>query len=100
MTDVPLAPVESTQVIQNRLLDPYLKENISIGLVSSTVINLPPVKETASSDKVFVFQFPQIPNHVDLKNVQLYLKGSIRKNSKNEKLNYDKSDPAETQTAI
>ncbi len=45
MADIPLAPVESTQVIQDRILDPYLKDNITIGLIASHKIRLPPVKE-------------------------------------------------------
>ena len=81
MSDVPLAPVESTQVIQDRVLDPYLKDNITIGLVASHKIRLPPVKEPSITDKEFVFQFPQIPDYVDLKSIELYVKGSLQKSA-------------------
>ena len=50
----------------------YTKENISIGLIAWHVLYLPPVKETSSSDKEYVVQFPQILDYVDLKNVQLF----------------------------
>jgi len=81
MSDIPLAPVESTQVIQDRVLDPYLKDNITIGLISSHKIKLPPSKEPSGVDKEFVFQFPQIPDYVDLKAVELYVRGSLKKSA-------------------
>jgi len=79
MADIPLAPVESTQVIQDRILDPYLKDNITIGLIASHKIRLPPVKEPSGADKEFVFQFPQIPDYVDLKGIELYVRGTLKK---------------------
>ncbi len=81
MADIPLAPVESTQVIQDRILDPYLKDNITIGLIASHKIRLPPVKEPSGADKEFVFQFPQIPDYVDLKGIELYVRGALKKSS-------------------
>lgn len=76
-SDIPLAPEDSTQVLSQKLIAPYLRENISIGITNSSTIFLNPSKDPSPTDKEFVFQFPEIYNYIDLNRIELYVKGKI-----------------------
>lgn len=79
MAEDTLAPTLSNQYVSERLLAPFLRDNISVGITGSNKIFLQPIKEVAKTDKEYIFQFPQINDYVDLKNIQLYVKGTVMK---------------------
>ena len=77
MADNVIAPLDSTLTLNERLVSAFLRDTVNIGIVASQLICLKPVKEIAKTDREFVFSLPSINDYVDLRNIQLYVRGQI-----------------------
>ena len=76
--DNSLGPISADQRVAERLLLPYLRPSMGVGLASSYYITLRTAKQIDSLDTCYIFDFPKFQSNViDLRGVLIYIRGRL-----------------------
>ena len=80
MSETLLGAVASEQRVSTRLALPYLRGTTAVGLNSSYLLKVLPIKPIDANDKIFTFEIPRMESSlIDLRATQLYVRGRILK---------------------